>query len=163
MARADIKVNLIPSVLDRLLDEEPQVSKEPATSRIQDLRSLERAVGRDVEALLNSRQETLRELPSEFVELNRSLLTYGLPDLTSLSLLSQDDRNRIRRSVEQAISAFEPRLQSVRVALEAPREHDRGLRFRIDALLRVDPAPEPVTFDAVLHLNTQQYEIQRDR
>jgi type VI secretion system protein ImpF len=163
MARADIKVNLIPSVLDRLLDEQPQVSKEPATSRIQDLRSLERAVGRDLEALLNSRQETLRELPSEFVELNRSLLTYGLPDLTSLSLLSQDDRNRIRRSVEQAISAFEPRLQSVRVALEAPREHDRGLRFRIDALLRVDPAPEPVTFDAVLHLNTQQLEIQRDR
>jgi type VI secretion system protein ImpF len=31
------------------------------------------------------------------------------------------------------------------------------LRFRIDALLRVDPAPEPVTFDAVLQLNTQQY------
>lgn len=163
MARADIKVNLIPSVLDRLLDEQPQVSKEPATSRIQDLRSLERAVGRDLEALLNSRQETLRELPSEFVELNRSLLTYGLPDLTSLSLLSQDDRNRIRRSVEQAISAFEPRLQGVRVALEAPRDHDRGLHFRIDALLRVDPAPEPVTFDAVLHLNTQQLEIQRDR
>ncbi len=163
MARADIKVNLVPSILDRLLDDEPQLSKEPATSRTQDLRALERAVGRDLEALLNSRQETLQELPSEFVELNRSLLTYGLPDLTSLSLLSQDDRNRIRRSVEQAISVFEPRLQSVRVALEAPREHDRGLRFRIDALLRVDPAPEPVTFDAVLHLNTQQYEIQRAR
>jgi type VI secretion system protein ImpF len=163
MAKADIKANLIPSVLDRLLDEQPQVSTEPATRRIQDLRSLERAVGRDLEALLNSRQETLRELPSEFVELNRSLLTYGLPDLTSLSLLNHDDRNRIRRSVEQAISAFEPRLQNVRVALEPPREHDRGLRFRIDALLRVDPAPEPVTFDAVLHLKTQQLEIQRDR
>jgi type VI secretion system protein ImpF len=163
MARADIKVNLVPSVLDRLLDEEPQVSKEPATSRNQGLRGLERAVARDLEALLNSRQETLYELPSEFVELNRSLLIYGLPDLTSLSLLSQDDRNRIRRAVEHAISVFEPRLDRVRVALEAPREHDRGLRFRIDALLRVDPAPEPVTFDAVLHLNTQQYVIQRDR
>jgi len=163
MAIASTKVNLVPSVFDRLLDDEPQVSKEPAASRTQDLRSLERAVGRDLEALLNSRQETLQELPSEFVELNRSLLVYGLPDLTSLSLLSQDDRNRIRRSVEQAISVFEPRLQRVRVALEAPREHERGLHFRIDALLRVDPAPEPVTFDAVLHLNTQQYEIQRDR
>lgn len=163
MARADFNVIIVPSILDRLLDNEPAVSKEPATSRIQDLRSLEGAVGRDLEALLNSRQETLEELPSEFVELNRSLLTYGLPDLTSLSLLSPDDRNRIRRSVEQAISVFEPRLQGVRVALEAPREHDRGLRFRIDALLRVDPAPEPVSFDAVLHLNTQQYEIKQDR
>jgi len=152
----------VPSLLDRLLDDDPEVSKEPVTSRIQDLRAYEGAVARDLEALLNSRHETLEELPSEFVEVNRSLVTYGLPDLTSLSLLSQDDRNRIRRAVEQAITVFEPRLLRVRVALEAPRERDRGLHFRIDALLRVDPTPEPVTFDAVLQLNTQQYVIQRN-
>ena len=162
MAKLDSKVDIVPSVLDRLLDDEPNVSKEPLTSRVQDLRALERSVARDVESLLNSRQETLQELPSEFVEVNRSLVTYGLPDLTSLSLLNKDDRNRIRRAVEQAIILFEPRLLRVRVALEAPRDHDRGLRFRIDALLRVDPAPEPVTFDAVLQLNTQQYVIQRE-
>jgi type VI secretion system protein ImpF len=91
------------------------------------------------------------------------LVTYGLPDFTSYSLLTQDDRNRIRRAVEDAINIFEPRLLRVRVTLEAPREHDRGLRFRIDALLRVDPSPEPVTFDAVLQLNTQQYVIQREQ
>jgi type VI secretion system protein ImpF len=162
MAKLDSKVDIVPSVLDRLLDDEPNVSKEPLTSRVQDLRALERAVARDVEALLNSRQETLEELPAEFVEVNRSLVTYGLPDLTSLSLLNKDDRSRIRRAVEQAVILFEPRLLRVRVALEAPRDHDRGLRFRIDALLRVDPAPEPVTFDAVLQLNTQQYVIQRE-
>ena len=64
--------------------------------------------------------------------------------------------------MEEAITVFEPRLLRVRVALEAPRERDRGLHFRIDALLRVDPTPEPVTFDAVLQLNTQQYVIQRN-
>jgi type VI secretion system protein ImpF len=163
MARIDRDVNIVPSILDRLLDDEPQVTKEPASSRIKDLRALERSVARDLEALLNSRQETLRELPSEFREVNRSLVTYGLPDFTSYSLLTQDDRNRIRRAVEDAINIFEPRLLRVRVTLEAPREHDRGLRFRIDALLRVDPSPEPVTFDAVLQLNTQQYVIQREQ
>jgi type VI secretion system protein ImpF len=162
MARAPADTILVPSVFDRLLDDEPNVSKEPLNSRVQDLRALERAVARDVEALLNSRQESLAELPSEFVEVNRSLVTYGLPDFTSLSLLSKDDRNRIRQAVEQAITQFEPRLLRVRVNLEAPREHDRGLRFRIDAWLRVDPAPEPVTFDAVLQLNTQQYVVQRE-
>jgi len=162
MTKVDNDVNIVPSLLDRLLDDDPQVSKEPVTSRIQDLRAYEGAVARDLEALLNSRHETLEELPSEFVEVNRSLVTYGLPDLTSLSLLSQDDRNRIRRAVEEAITVFEPRLLRVRVALEAPRERDRGLHFRIDALLRVDPTPEPVTFDAVLQLNTQQYVIQRN-
>lgn len=163
MPKLDPNLNIVPSVLDRLLDDEPEVSQEPATSRIGDVRALERAVARDVEALLNSRQETLQELSDEFIEVNRSLIIYGLPDLTSLSLLNQDDRNRIRRAVEQAITIFEPRLLRVHVALEAPREHDRGLRFRIDALLRVDPTPEPVTFDAVLQLNTQQYVIRPEK
>ena len=163
MARIDSDVNIVPSILDRLLDDELEISTEPASSRIKNLRSLERSVARDLEALLNSRQETLQELPTEFKEVNRSLLTYGLPDFTSFSLLTQDDRLRIRRSVEDAINRFEPRLLRVRVNLEAPREHDRGLRFRIDAFLRVDPSPEPVTFDAVLQMNTQQYVIQREQ
>lgn len=163
MARIDSDVNIVPSILDRLLDDEPEISTEPASTRIKNLRSLERSVARDLEALLNSRQETLQELPSEFKEVSRSLLTYGLPDFTSFSLLTQEDRLRIRRSVEDAINRFEPRLLRVRVALESPREHDRGLRFRIDAFLRVDPSPEPVTFDAVLQMNTQQYVIQREQ
>jgi type VI secretion system protein ImpF len=163
MARIDSDVNIVPSILDRLLDDEPEISTEPASTRIKNLRSLERSVARDLEALLNSRQETLQEVPSEFKEVSRSLLTYGLPDFTSFSLLTQEDRSRIRRSVEDAINRFEPRLLRVRVALEAPREHDRGLRFRIDAFLRVDPSPEPVTFDAVLQMNTQQYVIQREQ
>ena len=98
MARIDSDVNIVPSILDRLLDDEPEISTEPAMSRVKGFRSLERSVARDLEALLNSRQETLKELPSEFKEVNRSLLTYGLPDFTSFSLLTQDDRLRIRRS-----------------------------------------------------------------
>lgn len=160
MARASADIILVPSVLDRLLDDEPGVSYEPTRNRGQSLRELEAAVARDLETLLNTRQETLEELPSEYVEVNRSLITYGLPDFTALSLLSLDDRNRILRSVENAIARFEPRLLRVRVNLETPRNNDRGLRFRIDALLRVDPAPEPVTFDAVLQLNTQRYVVQ---
>jgi type VI secretion system protein ImpF len=155
-------IEILPSLLDRLLDEHPDRAAEPAAGRSHDFRRYERSVARDLEALLNSRQETLSDLPMDFTELGRSLLTYGLPDLTSLSLLNQDHRNRIRRAVEDCIAAFEPRLQRVRVALEPPRERDRGLHFRVDALLRVDPTPEPVTFDAVLDLSTHQYVIQRD-
>jgi type VI secretion system protein ImpF len=160
MARAPADTILVPSVFDRLLDDEPGISYEPTTNRRQSLRELEVAVARDLEALLNTRQETLGELDSEFCEVNRSLITYGLPDFSSCSLLSPDDRSRILRSVERTIAKFEPRLQRVRVQLDPPRHHDPGLRFRIEALLRVDPTPEPVTFDAVLQLNTQQYVIQ---
>jgi type VI secretion system protein ImpF len=159
MPRSDYEPNITPSILDRLLDNEPGVSREPATSRIQDLKSLERAVARDLEALLNTKRETLEELPQEFFDVNRSLITYGLPDFTSLSLLSQDDRNKIRRAIENAVATFEPRLQRVRVTIEAPREKDRGLRFRLDGQLRVEPTPEPVTFDAFLQINTHEYVV----
>jgi type VI secretion system protein ImpF len=160
MPRVDNELSILPSVLDRLLDDEPGTEREPIPNRFQNLRELKKAVTRDLEDLLNTRQEMLEELPSEFAEVSRSLVSYGLPDFTSFSLLSKHDRNRIRRAVEQAIANFEPRLARVSVTLEPPRDNDRAVRFHIEALLRLEPAPELVTFDAVLQLTTQKYVIQ---
>ena len=47
---------LVPSVFDRLLDDEPDNSRETAASRRQVLRELKQSVGRDLENLLNTRQ-----------------------------------------------------------------------------------------------------------
>ena len=160
MPRVDNELSILPSVLDRLLDDEPGTEREPIPNRFQNLRELKKAVTRDLEDLLNTRQEMLEELPSEFAEVSRSLVSYGLPDFTSFSLLSKHDRNRIRRAVEQAIAHFEPRLARVNVTLEPPRDNDRAVRFHIEALLRLEPAPELVTFDAVLQLTTQKYVVQ---
>ena len=159
MPKSDYE-SIVPSILDRLLDDEPEVSRELLPNRFQNLSQLKKAVARDLEALLNTRQEILEEISPEFIEVSRSLVTYELPDFSSSSVLSTNDRNRIRRALEQAVATFEPRFERVRVHLEAPRDQDRTLRFRIEALLRVEPAPEPVTFDAVLRLNTQQYVVQ---
>jgi type VI secretion system protein ImpF len=159
MPKSDYE-SIVPSILDRLMDDEPEVAREPLPNRFQNLFQLKKSVARDLEALLNTRQEILAEVSPEFIEVSRSLVTYGLPDFSSSSVLSTNDRNRIRRALEQAVATFEPRLERVRVHLEAPRDQDRTLRFRIEALLRVEPAPEPVTFDAVLRLNTQQYVVQ---
>ena len=160
MARGDREPNIVASVLDRLMDDEPGLSREPVPERTQSLRQLEGAVARDLEAMLNTRREALEELSEDFKEVNRSLVNYGLPDFTSYSLMGEKDRARIRRILEENIATFEPRLQRVRVTLEAQREHDKALRFRVDALLRVEPSPEPVTFDAVLQLQNQEYQVQ---
>jgi len=159
MPKSDYE-HVVPSILDRLMDDEPEVSREPLPNRFQNLSQLKKAVARDLEALLNTRQEILEEVSPEFIEVSRSLVTYGLPDFSSFSVVNINDRNRIRRALEQAIATFEPRFERVRVTLEPPREPDRMLRFRIEAMLRVEPAPEPVTFDAVLRLNTQEYVVQ---
>ena len=151
------EIHLLPSVLDRLLDDASDAAPD---THYYGVRDLKRVVGRDLEALLNTRQETLEPVPADFTETNRSILTYGLPDFSSLTLGSQGDRDQVRATLERAIATFEPRLDRVRVIIDDPRPFERGLHFRIEAVLRLDPAPEAVTFDAVLQLTTQQYRVQ---
>jgi type VI secretion system protein ImpF len=159
MPRANDEFDILPSVLDRLLDDEPGVSYEPLSARFFSLRDLTQAVTHDLEALLNTRQEALEEFPPEFAEVSHSLRTYGLPDFTALSLSNPQDRQRIRRALEQAITMFEPRLDRVRVTVETPQQYEQILRFRVEAWLRMEPAPIPVAFDAAL-LKTQEIKVQ---
>ena len=62
--------------------------------------------------------------------------------------------------LEQAIRVFEPRLEDPVVTLEPLDGIERVMRFRIDARLKVEPAPEPVTFDTVLQLGSGQILVQ---
>ena len=158
MARTDNEVRVTLSVLDRLLDYEPDISREGIASRAKNLRQLKQSVRRDLEWLLNTRQ-TADPLPPGLKELNRSLAAYGLPDMSTVNVRNPSDQNRMLRSLESAISIFEPRLQDIHVSLEGGREGERALRFRIDARLWVDPAPEPVTFDTVLQLHSGEYQV----
>jgi type VI secretion system protein ImpF len=160
MPRTDREPNIVPSLLDRLLDDAPEQTQEPLWTRTQTVRQLEAAVARDLEELLNCRREMIEEMSPEFAEVSRSLLNYGLPDFTSFSLSGEKDRARIRRILEETIVTFEPRLQRARVTLEPPREHEKGLRFRVDALLRVESTPQPVTFDTVWKVETREYRVQ---
>ena len=40
---------------------------------------------------------------------------------------------------------------------------DRSARFRIDALLSADPAPEPVSFDTALEPTTRRVDVSTGR
>jgi len=154
MARGMGEATITLSVLDRLIDREPDVSQEPGLSRAQSVRILRAAVRRDLETLLNTRRVAV--LPGEgFEELNRSVYVYGLPDLSALSMSAGGDRNRLLKGLSEAISLFEPRLTQVMVSMvENPETVKTDVRLRIEALLRMDPVPEPVFFDSVLELQS---------
>lgn len=144
------KRTLVASVLDRLLDDDPDVSTEPASTARPLLRDLRRAVQRDMENLLNARRRPL-SWPKEEGELERSVLDYGIPDLTGANLASQEAREAFLRLVESVIRRTEPRLQQVRVVpVEKDEPVERTLRFRIEAQLIAEPAPEPVVFESEL-------------
>lgn len=168
MPRPGNEIRVIPSVLDRLLDHEPEISSEPVPSRAHGLRQLKLSVRRDLEWLLNSRQSSPIAGDAEHAdgsaavspELHSSLIFYGLPDFSTASTLSESDQARIGRAIKTAVTKFEPRLSDVIVTLLPMREIERALRFRIDARLRVEPAPEPVTFDTVLHIHSGEYRIE---
>jgi type VI secretion system protein ImpF len=49
----------------------------------------------------------------------------------------------------------------VKVNLEKGTQNERNLRFRISALLMVDPVTEPVTFDTYFDVSRGEYLISK--
>jgi type VI secretion system protein ImpF len=115
-------------------------------------------VGRDLENLLNTKNY-VSSLCSEYQELNSSLFVYGLPDFTSTNPKSPSVRLKLRQELEKAIAQFEPRLRNVTVRVEEHGTGERNLRFKINALLYMDPVAEPVTFDTFFDVNRCEYSI----
>ena len=159
MSRIDNEVRITPSVLDRLLDDRPEEKREAPASRQTNLRILKQAVKRDLEWLLNTRANAT-EIPEGFPELRRSLAAFGIPDFSSWNVRGGQDQESLRKAIEDAVARFEPRLEAVQVTLETMSEVDRTVRFRIEARLRIEPAPEPVTFDSVLQLANREFVLQ---
>lgn len=149
MATVDKKKKLRPSVLDRLLDNDPRnLSGRHDTH--QKLKQLRQSVRRDLENLLNTRLRVV-EPDERFSEVKISLMNYGLPDLATVNIIDLEKRKRFISQLENLLMEFEPRFKSVNVQyLENNDDHDRTLRFRIDAVLYADPSPEFVVFNSVL-------------
>lgn len=152
---------LVPSVLDRLLDDDPAATQEVPKSRTQVLRELKQSVRRDLENLLNTRR-CWTGWPDHLDQLGESLVNYGLPDITGLDLASHEEREDFCRTLEAVVRHFEPRFAKVTIEIQEDSEMiDRTLRLRIDGLLHATPAPEPVVFDSAVEPATGNIEVRR--
>jgi type VI secretion system protein ImpF len=65
----------------------------------------------------------------------------------------------LRKALEQCLREFEPRLTDVVVTLEESQTADRRLRFHVQGLMRINPAPEEISFDTVLELSSGEYTV----
>lgn len=164
MARGDNETIVTQSVLDRLIDDEPSNQLEAPLTRAQSVRALRAAVRRDLEWLLNSRR-TPQQATEAYPELSHSLYNYGLPDFTTLTLANPRDRKRLLSAIESTVRLFEPRIGDARVIPVETENGDgtRSIRFQIEGLLKMDPAPEHVSFDTVLQVTSGEYEVNGER
>ncbi len=139
-----------PSVLDRLRDAHPDQARDAPEADDAGLPELLRHVRRDLEALLNARRPW-RPLDGRHPDLRCSPLGYGLSDVTAGALNHPAEREALRGEIEALIRRFEPRLAQVRVvALKDNAPLATTLPLAIEALLLMDPEPEPVRFGTVV-------------
>src|SRR5690625_1416029 len=148
MARVRSQQPVLPSLLDRLLDNTPEEREDSAQHKVTRLVDLKAKIRRDLENLLNTRlyrQHSIEPYP----ELRTSIANYGLPDFSTVLLGSAEHREHFQLTLQATINRFEPRLQRVLVEIEQGGEaHDRTLYLKIAALLMVEPDPVPLLFDS---------------
>ena len=146
------------SILDRLVDMQPETSRESKQYALMGYRQIRDCVIRDLENLLNSRR-FITQLPKKYRETRRSLLNYGLNDFMTVSPANPQQLKTIEQEVETCIAFFEPRLKHVSVKLDIGERKERTLNFRITGLLVVDPIKEPVEFDTYYDTSQKAYVV----
>jgi type VI secretion system protein ImpF len=153
---------LQPSLLDRLTDEEPDVSQEAADRGILSIDQLRDSVRRDLTWLLNATCLESTVQLSEYPEVERSTLNFGIPDMTGKSV-STIDRAAVARRLRRAIWDFEPRLlrESVQVR---PAQRTRGLSpstlcFVMEAELWCEPTPIKLLLRTELNLESGEAQV----
>lgn len=148
MARIRTDQPVLPSLLDRLIDEDPQQIAEPVKSFSHLLRDIKANIRRDLENLLNTRlyrQNAIEQLP----ELDVSLANYGVSDFSHVQFESEDERLNFAWRVSDIIRKYEPRFERVFVEIEPiGEEFERTLYLKINAVLLVEPDPVPLIFDS---------------
>ncbi len=127
-------------LFDRLIDEVPELAREQTPMRVYGEDGLRRSVARDLGRLLNTRSPNL-------MPVYPTVLDYGVPDFGHLFAASLTDRTTLAETIRAAIVAYEPRLQSPAVTIEADPVNGLHALGIITGKLGLSRLPEPVSFE----------------
>jgi type VI secretion system protein ImpF len=144
MAELLQKERLQPSLLDRLMDDEPGNTRESREKRVLSEQKLKQSVLRDLIWLLNARSLTSVQSLDDHPEVASSVVNYGIRDLAG-TMVTGADALRIERSIRQAILDFEPRIVpqtlKVKVVVEEGKMNLGAVTFDIEGELWAQPLP----------------------
>ena len=141
MAEALSRDRLYPSLLDRLIDDEPGRATEARENRSATLQRLRDNVLRDLNWLFNATQSSV-DFEGDAL-LAGSVINYGLPPLAGRPA-SQYDLGELSRVLRDVILRFEPRIIAHTLKVSAERakgDTHNVLGFRIEGQLWSQPIP----------------------
>ncbi len=162
MAELTTQERLQPSLLDRLTDDEPGKLEESRDKRVISATRLRDCVTRDMSWLLNCVSLDASLELDDYPDVARSVLNFGIPDLTGVAL-SGIDADVLQRQVRDAILAFEPRLtaNTLRVTVNAlsKRMDRQALIFNIESEMWAQPIPLNLYLKTEVDLETGSFKV----
>jgi type VI secretion system protein ImpF len=120
----------------------------PSSALLPDGASLRDSVARELSRLLNTRSRLGSEA---FHQADGTVMDYGVPDFSSRSLQSAEDREAIAALVLRAITLYEPRLANATVRFVNPDSPTARPMLVIGGDLQVGATLGRVAFELTAH------------
>jgi type VI secretion system protein ImpF len=162
MAELTQKERLQPSLLDRLTDTEPDKKQEARDKRVLSLSKLRESVIRDLAWLFNSANFESTEDLSDYPHVARSVVNFGLPDLSGKAVSSLDVKV-IEKLLKQIIQDFEPRILGnslhVSVSSDESAMSSNALTFDIEGEMWSQPTPQRLFLRTEIDLESGGFEV----
>lgn len=156
---------LLPSLFDRLTDEEPRKKKEPRPDHAINLEQYRKAVLRDVLFLLNTCNLQTEVMVSHLPKnVRSSTLNYGIPPLSGVNV-SDIEWEEVEQYIKQAIIDFEPRLdeKSLQVIVHTENDEQDALHHQliieIKGHLKLNPYPKEFLLRTSMDIETGLFNL----
>lgn len=154
---------LQPSLLDRLIDDEPSKRLEPRESSMLTHAELRGAVLRDLRWLLNTVNLQTTDDLSAYPHVVASTLNFGLRAMAG-KRMSEIDWIDVEESIRHAIAAFEPRILDSSVEVRCVTdtgtlEHHNILSLEIKGMLWCVPHPMEFLFRTDIDLESGHMDL----
>ncbi|MGA0614023.1 type VI secretion system baseplate subunit TssE [Paracoccus sp. KR1-242] len=163
MADQTITERLQPSLLDRLTDNQREVTQEPREEWVIDLRRLREIVLRDLSWLMNTTSSGNGVDPALFPQAARSVLCYGVASISGQSA-GPARTAMLRQSIQRAIETFEPRLRAGSLDIQAgDPSASKGAQvvFNIRADIWAQPIPSELYLRTQIDMTTGEATVAR--
>ncbi len=145
MAELLVQDRLQPSLLDRLIDEAPSERQEGDDKKVLTKLALRQAVLRDLVWLFNASGHSPRLDAKRFPHATKSVLNYGLPDLSG-QYASSIESGDLEQLIRASIVLFEPRILPDTLEIQAVMEQSvldahNCLSLNVRGMLWAQPVP----------------------